>query len=62
LTATWKELGGDYEKFAIYDYTRNLRALADATQQIYLGLPSFAAWRQAQLASRMAHSESQPKS
>jgi hypothetical protein len=41
LSATWKNLGGEHAKFSAYDHTRNMRSIADATQQIYLGLPSF---------------------
>lgn len=41
LSATWEELGGIHARFAKYEHTRNLLNLADATQQIYLGLPSF---------------------
>ena len=46
LSATWKDLGGEHAKFGTDDYTRNMQSIADATQQIYLGLPSFAHWRQ----------------
>jgi hypothetical protein len=41
LSATWKELGGKHTKFGTYHDTRNLLSIADATQQIYLDLPSF---------------------
>jgi hypothetical protein len=41
LSATWKELGGAHARFADFERTRTLLNLADATQQIYLGLPSF---------------------
>lgn len=41
LSMRWKKLGGVYEKFSGYEHTRNLLNLADATQQIYLKLPSF---------------------
>jgi hypothetical protein len=46
LSATWKDLGGEHAKFGTDDYTRNMQSIADATQQIYLGLPSFGHWRQ----------------
>jgi hypothetical protein len=39
LPRTWKALGGEHAKFA--DHIRTLFNLADATQQIYLGMPSF---------------------
>ena len=41
LAETWKELGGDYERFAGEEHTCSLSGLADATQEIYLGLNSF---------------------
>ena len=41
LYSTWKALGGQHAKFANYQRTRTLFDLADATQQIYLGMPSF---------------------
>jgi hypothetical protein len=53
LSATWEELGGVHAKFATYDHTRDVRSLADATQQIYLGLPSFDTMRQAQWEKRI---------
>lgn len=48
LSATWKSIGGEHAKFANYDHTRSMRSLADATQQLYLGLPSFDAWHRSQ--------------
>lgn len=53
LSATWKELGDEHAKFATYDHTRSVQSLADATQQIYLGLPSFDAWRLTQWEKKM---------
>jgi hypothetical protein len=41
LSSTWKALGGQHAKFADYEHARTLFNLADATQQIYLGMPSF---------------------
>jgi hypothetical protein len=41
LSATWKELGSAHARFVDYEHTRTLVGMADATQQIYLGLPSF---------------------
>jgi hypothetical protein len=41
LSAAWKQIGGTHARFAEYDHTRDLLALADATQQIYLDLPPF---------------------
>jgi hypothetical protein len=41
LSSTWKALGGQHAKFADYEHSRTLFNLAGATQQIYLGMPSF---------------------
>ncbi len=41
ISATWKTLGKPYEDFTDYEHTRNLYNFADATQRIYLGLPSY---------------------
>jgi hypothetical protein len=53
LSATWKELGGEHAKFSSYDQTRSVQSIADATQQIYLGLPSFHTWMRAQWEKKM---------
>jgi hypothetical protein len=54
LSATWKELGGIHERFSDYNHTHALLDVADATQQIYLGLPSFHEVRRKYWESRMA--------
>jgi hypothetical protein len=41
LSETWKDLGGAHARFADFEHTRTLLDLADATQQIYLGLPPY---------------------
>src|SRR5262249_33524709 len=41
LSWTWKALGGPHGKFSDYEHSRTLLILAEATQQIYLGMPSF---------------------
>jgi hypothetical protein len=41
VSSTWKNLGGQHAKFAAFEHTRNLFNFADATQQIYLSMPSF---------------------
>ncbi len=41
LSATWKDLGKPYEDYTDYEHTKDLYSLAQATQAIYLGLPSF---------------------
>jgi len=54
ISATWKDLGEPYKSFADYEHTRNLHNFADATQRIYLGLPSFHDWRAAEWKKRRA--------
>jgi hypothetical protein len=64
LSATWQDLGGVHAKFATDDYTRNMQSIADATQQIYLGLPSFGHWRQSlweKKMKRLKHGLQPPK-
>ena len=39
ISETWKSLGDPYVKFSNYETIRKLKGFADATQQIYLGLP-----------------------
>jgi hypothetical protein len=41
VSSTWKEIGGKHAKFTEYNNTRTLFDFADATQQIYLDMPSF---------------------
>jgi hypothetical protein len=53
ISETWKSLGGPRAKFSNYETIRKLKGFADATQQIYLGLPSFYAERRAQWERRM---------
>ena len=40
IGATWKALGDPHAKFDDHNYTSKIRGLSDATQEIYLGLPS----------------------
>ena len=49
LDDAWKKAGGEHAQFgeARGLETANLRILADVTQQLYLGLPSYSAWHQA---------------
>lgn len=54
LSETWEALGGAHARFATYDHTRDLLALASATQQIYLGMPSFDQARRKYWDQRMA--------
>ena len=49
LEESWKEKGGRHEKLikpaAISVRLDNLRILADLTQQLYLGMPSYGSFR-----------------
>ena len=49
----WKGRGGLYDQFheRYFDYSE-LPKLADATQQLYLGLPSYHRWAEAEYAKR----------
>ena len=50
---TWESLGEPHSKFADYRHTRNLDAFAEATQQIYLGLPPVhEEWQESRLRRR----------
>jgi hypothetical protein len=53
VSTTWEQLGGIYRTFADYKHTHNLVALANATQQIYLGLPSFETQQEAERQKRV---------
>jgi hypothetical protein len=53
ISATWKSLGEPHLKFSNYETIRTLKGFADATQQIYLGLPSFYAERRVQWERKM---------
>lgn len=49
LPYCWKEKGGKYDQFTKSHFDRrDLRALADATQRLYLGLGSFYEWAEEQ--------------
>ncbi|TAM94567.1 MAG: hypothetical protein EPN45_24315 [Rhizobiaceae bacterium] len=41
LEGTWKNKGGEHAKFADYQFTRGLHAIAESTVAIHLGLPSY---------------------
>ena len=41
LWTTWEKLGKPYSKYMNNNYTNELRGLSDATQEIYLDLPSY---------------------
>jgi hypothetical protein len=63
VSSTWKALSAPHVNFADYEHTRNLHNLAQATQAIHLGLPSFyesqaAKWKaKAQLKAKRAASK-----
>jgi len=48
LEEVWKEKGGQHKQLIgpAYVHLENLKTLADFTQQLYLGMPSFGAWRE----------------
>lgn len=61
ISATWEELGEPFKSFADYEHTRNLYSFADATQRIYLGLPSFEEWEDGEWKKRAARNRRVPK-
>jgi hypothetical protein len=61
LSATWKSLGGIHAEFSDFEHTRNLLNMADATQQIYLGLPSFHEVRRKYWDARLARRRKKAK-
>lgn len=52
ISATWKQLGEPYVNFVDYEHTKNLFNFADATQRIYLALPSYLVQRRSELSRR----------
>ena len=56
LQQKWKEKGGLHAKLIepayISSHIENLRILADLTQQIYLGMPSYGSWRRTRWENR----------
>lgn len=53
LSNTWKDAGEPFSNFASFHQTRTLREVAHATQSLYLDMPSFYTWRDAQYRRRM---------
>jgi hypothetical protein len=56
LQQTWEKIGGRHAEFATIGWLRleDLRVLADVTQQLYLGMPSYSAWFQGKAKARQA--------
>jgi hypothetical protein len=54
LSQAWKAKGGRHEQFCAHGYVSldNLRVLADVTQQLYLGMPSWGDWYRAKWDAR----------
>lgn len=50
LNITWEDKGGDHKRLIepawVSVRLNNLRMLADLTQQLYLGMPSYGKWRE----------------
>jgi hypothetical protein len=45
ISSEWKDRPEPYRSFSDYDHMRTLYDFADATQQIYLGMPAYHEWR-----------------
>ncbi len=56
LDSSWKEKGGKHKELIEPAWVRtdNLRVLADLTQQLYLGMPSYGQWREEKWKKRNA--------
>lgn len=56
LRSTWEELGGKHKELIspTHYHLEDLETLADFTQQLYLGLPSFHVWEDARWKARAA--------
>ena len=54
LNQAWEDKGGKHKELISHGWVRteNLRVLADLTQQLYLGLPSYHSWCDAKYARR----------
>ncbi|MGE0175376.1 MAG: hypothetical protein AB7T49_21510 [Oligoflexales bacterium] len=61
LKTAWEKLGKPHSDFSELDHLRNLYSLADATQQIYLSLPSFDQWRTDDWKKRVARKKALAK-
>jgi hypothetical protein len=61
ISSTWKNLGEPHKSFSDYEHIRNLPNFADATQRIYLGLPSFYDWSAAEWKKRAARRNTRAK-
>jgi hypothetical protein len=48
VSSTWRQLGGKHAELIQPGWVRtdSLRSLADLTQQLYLGMPSYSEWRE----------------
>ena len=58
LNDTWEKKGGDHKRLIepawVSVRMNNLRMLADLTQQLYLGMPSYGEWREEKWKKRVA--------
>lgn len=65
LENAWKEKGGTHKRLIEHAYVsvrlNNLRILADLTQQLYLGMPSYGEWREEKWKKRLARRTKKPK-
>lgn len=56
LSQAWEDLGGMHAEFALsYRELDELGVLADATQQLYLGMDSYDSWREKKWKARRRH-------
>ena len=65
LNKAWEEKGGDHKRLIepawVSVRLNNLRMLADLTQQLYLGMPSYGKWREEKWKQRVARRTKKPQ-
>lgn len=61
ISSTWKDIGGRHAMFADHNHTRTLAAFAEATQAIYLDLPSFQEERRVTREKRRARKQAKQR-
>jgi hypothetical protein len=54
ISETWEKLGELFKSFAGHEHSQDLHSFAEATQSIYLGLPLFDEWYEAEWKKRLA--------
>lgn len=63
LRSAWEQMGGKHKELITPGYVRldHLKTLADLTQQLYLGMPSYHEWREAKWKARALRKQKRDK-